>query len=337
MAIKRLFNQDVRPRDLAEENSLRPKDFDEYVGQERLKANLRLAIEACRKRGEPLDHILLHGPAGLGKTTMAGVLSAEMQVPMRGSSGPAIGKAADLVGLMTNLKAGDILFIDEIHRLSRPVEEVLYSIMEDFKLDIMLGKGAAAKSLRLDLPPFTLIAATTRTGALSAPLRDRFGHICRLEFYTIEEIARIIERSARLLKVEIAPEAAHLLAGRSRLTPRIANRLLRRLRDYSEIKAGGKITVETAEAALAMLGVDELGLDSVDRLLLKTILDNHQGGPVGLSTLAAMLGDEPQTIEDHFEPFLLQTGLLERTPRGRCVTPKARQHLKSLDIGAPAD
>ena len=334
MAIKRLFNQDVQPRDLAEENSLRPKNFDEYVGQERLKANLLLAIEACSKRGEPLDHILLHGPAGLGKTTMAGVLAAEMRVPMRSSSGPAVGNAADLVSLMTNLKAGDILFIDEIHRLGRPVEEVLYSIMEDFKLDIMLGKGAAAKSLCLDLPPFTLIAATTRTGVLSAPLRDRFGHICRLEFYTIEEIARIIKRSARLLKTEITAEAAHLLAGRSRLTPRIANRLLRRLRDYSEIKAGGRITVEAAEAALAMLGVDELGLDSADRLLLRTILENHQGGPVGLSTLAAMLGDEPQTIEDHFEPFLLQTGLLERTPRGRCLTPKARQHLNSSGIDA---
>ena len=330
MAIKRLLNQDIQPKDLAEEISLRPRSFDEYVGQERLKTNLQLAIKACQKRAEPLDHILLYGPAGLGKTTMAGVIATQMGVPMRSSSGPTIGKAADLVALMTNLQAGDILFIDEIHRLSRPVEEVLYGIMEDFKLGIILGKGVAAKSLQLDLPAFTLIAATTRTGALSAPLRDRFDHMHRLEFYTVAEIARVIERSARILKTQIAPQAAQILAERSRLTPRIANRLLRRVRDYSQIKASGTITAAVATAALSMLAIDNLGLDSADRLLLQTILDNHQGGPVGLSTLAAMLGDEPQTIEDHFEPFLLQVGLLERTSRGRCITAKARQHLRLL-------
>ena len=330
MAIKRLLNQDAQPKELAEEISLRPRSFKEYVGQERLKKNLQLAIEACRERQEPLDHILLYGPPGLGKTTMAGVVAAQMGVPMRSSSGPAIGKAAELVGLMTGLKKGDILFIDEIHRLGRPVEEVLYGIMEDFKLDIILGKGAAAKSLRLDLAPFTLIAATTQSGALSAPLRDRFDHIHRLEFYAVEEIARIITRSAGILKVQITPEAARLLAERSRLTPRIANRLLRRVRDYSQIKASGAITLGAASGALEMLAIDNLGLDSADRLLLSTISEHHAGGPVGLSTLAAMLGDEPQTVEEHFEPFLLQAGLLERSPRGRCLTAKAKRHLRSL-------
>ncbi|MYB40542.1 Holliday junction branch migration DNA helicase RuvB [Candidatus Saccharibacteria bacterium] len=331
MAIKRLLDKSAQPADLEEEISLRPRNFDEYVGQKRLKTNLQLAIAAAKKRREPLDHILLYGPAGLGKTTMATVIAAEMGVPMRTTSGPAIVRAADLASLITNLKAGDILFIDEIHRLNRAVEEILYSVMEDFKLDISLGKGAGAKSLRLDLPPFTLIAATTRTGSLSAPLRDRFGHIHRLEFYTVEEIAKIIRRSADILKTKITPEAAQTLAGRSRLTPRIANRLLRRVRDYSDIKADGLITETEAEAALEMLAIDNLGLDAADRLLLSLIIDNHGGGPVGLSTLAAMLGDESQTIEDYFEPFLLQIGLLERTPRGRCTTPKAKSHLTSLD------
>lgn len=332
MAIKRLLDKSIQPADLAEEMSLRPKNFDEYVGQERLKDNLKLAIAATRKRGETLDHILLYGPAGLGKTTMATVIATEMQVPMRVTSGPAIGRAADLASLITSLKQGDILFIDEIHSLNRPVEEVLYSVMEDFKLDIVLGKGAGAKNLRLDLPPFTLIAATTRTGSLSAPLRDRFGHIHRLEFYTIEEIARIITRSAKILKTKITPKASEMLAGRSRLTPRIANRLLRRVRDYSDIESDGLVSEKETEAALKMLGIDNLGLDSADRLLLSSIIDNHRGGPVGLSTLAAMLGDEQQTIEDYFEPFLLQIGLLERTPRGRCTTLKAKRHLESLDF-----
>lgn len=330
MAIKRLLDKGVQPVDLEEEISLRPRNFNEYVGQKRLKNNLQLAIAASKKRQEALDHILLYGPAGLGKTTMAAVIATEMGMSMRTTSGPAIARAADLASLITNLKEGDILFIDEIHRLNRAVEEVLYSVMEDFKLDITLGKGAGAKSLRLDLPSFTLIAATTRTGSLSAPLRDRFGHIHRLEFYTEEEIAKIISRSAEILKTKITPEAARTLAGRSRLTPRIANRLLRRVRDYSDIKADGLITEAEAEAALAMLAIDNLGLDAADRLLLRLIIDNHQGGPVGLSTLAAMLGDEPQTVEDYFEPFLLQVGLLERTPRGRCTTPKAKEHLKNL-------
>ncbi len=332
MAIKRLLDKSIQPADLAEEMSLRPKNFDEYVGQERLKDNLKLAIAATKKRGETLDHILLYGPAGLGKTTMATVIAAEMQVPMRVTSGPAIGRAADLASLITSLKQGDILFIDEIHSLNRPVEEVLYSVMEDFKLDIVLGKGAGAKNLRLDLPSFTLIAATTRTGSLSAPLRDRFGHIHRLEFYTIEEIARIITRSAKILKTKITPKASEMLAGRSRLTPRIANRLLRRVRDYSDIESDGLVSEKETEAALKMLAIDNLGLDSADRLLLSSIIDNHRGGPVGLSTLAAMLGDEQQTIEDYFEPFLLQIGLLERTPRGRCTTLKAKRHLESLDF-----
>ena len=330
MAIKRLLDKSVQPADAEEEISLRPRNFEEYVGQKRLKNNLQLAIAAAKKRREPLDHILLYGPAGLGKTTMAAVIAAEMGVPMRTTSGPAIARAADLASLITNLKAGDILFIDEIHRLNRAVEEVLYSVMEDFKLDISLGKGAGAKSLRLDLPPFTLVAATTRTGSLSAPLRDRFGHIHRLEFYTVEEIAKIIRRSAGILKTKITPAAARVLAARSRLTPRIANRLLRRVRDYSDIKADGLIAETETEAALGMLAIDDLGLDAADRLLLSLIIDNHQGGPVGLSTLAAMLGDEAQTIEDYFEPFLLQIGLLERTPRGRCTTPKAKRHLESV-------
>ncbi len=332
MAIKRLLDKSVQPADLAEEMSLRPKSFIEYVGQDRLKNNLKLAIAATKKRKETLDHILLYGPAGLGKTTMAAVIAEEMKVPMRTTSGPAITRAADLASLITSLKQGDILFIDEIHSLNRSVEEILYSVMEDFKLDIVLGKGAGAKSLRLDLPSFTLIAATTRTGSLSAPLRDRFGHIHRLEFYTVEEIARIIMRSAKILKTQITPKASEMLASRSRLTPRIANRLLRRVRDYSDIEADGLVSEKETEAALKMLAIDNLGLDSADRLLLSSIIDNHQGGPVGLSTLAAVLGDEQQTVEDYFEPFLLQIGLLERTPRGRCTTLKAKKHLESLDF-----
>ena len=296
MAIKRLLDQGTQSEDLAEEISLRPRNFEEYIGQDRIKSNLKLAIEATQQRKEALDHILFYGPAGLGKTTLANVAAAEMKMPMRTSSGPAITKAADLASLITSLKEGDILFIDEIHRLNRAVEEVLYSAMEDFKLDIILGKGAGAKSLRLDLPRFTLIAATTRTGSLSAPLRDRFGHIHRLEFYTKPQITEILLRSAKILKTRIDKTAAEILASRARLTPRIANRLLRRVRDYSQVKASGLITEKEAHGALKLLAIDSLGLDANDRLLLQSIIDHYAGGPVGLSTLAALWVMKPRRL-----------------------------------------
>lgn len=309
------------------ENVLRPRDFANYIGQDRLKQNLQLAIAAAKKRGEPLDHVLLYGPPGLGKTTMAGVIAHEMGAQMRITSGPAIERAGDLASLLTNLQDGDVLFIDEIHRLHRVVEEVLYSAMEDFKLDIMLGKGPSARSLRLDLPKFTLIGATTRTGALAAPLRDRFGHIHRLEFYTPEQISQIIERAARILGVQIDSAAAAELAKRSRLTPRIANRLLKRVRDYADVNGDGMIDQETAAGGLQLLEVDELGLDPADRMLLAALIDNYDGGPVGVETLAALTAEERGTIEDFIEPYLMQIGMLERTPRGRKVTGKAYRHL----------
>ena len=309
------------------ENTLRPKDFTNYIGQERLKQNLKLAIAAATKRNEPLDHILLHGPPGLGKTTMASVIAHEMGAQIRVTAGPAIERAGDLASLLTNLQDGDILFIDEIHRLNRTVEEVLYSAMEDFKLDIMLGKGPSARSLRLDLPRFTIIGATTRTGSLVAPLRDRFGMIHRLDFYTPAEIERIIKRAARILDVKIDGPAAAELAKRSRLTPRIANRLLKRVRDYADVNGDGIISAELNHRALALLDIDELGLDTADRRLLAAIIDNYQGGPVGLETLAALTAEERGTIEDFYEPYLMQIGLIERTPRGRKVTPKGYQHL----------
>lgn len=328
--IERIVNTTVDDTTIEEqqlENNLRPRDFASYIGQDRLKTNLRLSIDAAKKRGEPIDHVLLYGPPGLGKTTMATVIANEMGSQIRITSGPAVERAGDLASLLTNLQDGDILFIDEIHRLNRTVEEVLYSAMEDFKLDIMLGKGPSARSLRLDLPKFTVIGATTRTGNLAAPLRDRFGMIHRLEFYTPSEIAKIIQRSADILGVKINTVAADELAKRARLTPRIANRLLKRVRDFADVNGDGIIDTSIATAALHLLEVDELGLDPADRLLLNKIIDSFNGGPVGVETLAAITGDERSTIEDFYEPYLMQIGLLERTPRGRRVTGNAYKHL----------
>lgn len=330
MAVERIITATVDDDDLQSvdlEITLRPKDFASYVGQERLKKNLKLAIDAAKKRSEPLDHILLYGPPGLGKTTMASVIAHEMGAQIRVTSGPAIERAGDLASLLTNLQDGDILFIDEIHRLNRSVEEVLYSAMEDFKIDIMLGKGPSARSLRLDVPRFTLIGATTRTGALAAPLRDRFGMIHRLEFYTPEEIAQIITRAANILDSQIHPESAQLLSTRARLTPRVANRLLKRVRDYADVNGDGIIDTEITTSALQLLEIDELGLDPADRHLIGKMIDNYGQNPVGLNTLSALTGDESATIEDFYEPYLIQIGLLERTPRGRKATHKAYKHM----------
>jgi len=310
------------------EVTLRPRDFANYIGQDRLKQHLQVSIQAAKKREEPIDHVLLYGPPGLGKTTMATVIANEMGAQIRVTSGPAIERAGDLASLLTNLGDGDILFIDEIHRLNRSVEEVLYSAMEDFKLDIMLGKGPSARSLRLDLPKFTLIGATTRTGALAAPLRDRFGIIHRLEFYTPQEAQKIITNAADILGAKIEAKAALTLAERSRLTPRIAIRLLKRVRDFADVNGDGIIDSVISHKALQLLEIDELGLDPVDRMLLNAIIENYDGGPVGVETLAALTSEERSTIEDFIEPYLMQMGLLERTPRGRRVTPKAYKHLK---------
>lgn len=336
MAIERIVDTGQHSDDADEqviEVTLRPQTFDEYIGQERLKKNLQLAIAAAKKRDEPIDHVLLYGPPGLGKTTMASVIANEMGANLRVTAGPAIERAGDLASILTNLQDGDVLFIDEIHRLSRAVEEVLYSAMEDYKLDIVIGKGPAARSVRLDLPKFTVIGATTRTGSLAAPLRDRFGHIHRLEFYTPEEIKAIIVRAANLLESDIHEIAAQDLSTRARLTPRIANRLLKRVRDYADVNGDGIIDELVTRKALALIEVDELGLDPADRNLLRSIVSNYGDNPVGLTTIAALTGDEATTIEDFYEPYLLQLGFIERTPRGRRVTPKARRHL-GMDASA---
>ena len=336
MAIERVIDNVSHQDDTEEqviEVSLRPTSFQEYVGQERLKRNLKIAIDAVKKRadGTSLDHVLLYGPPGLGKTTMANVIAHELGANLRVTSGPAIERAGDLASILTNLQDGDVLFIDEIHRLRRAVEEILYSAMEDYKLDIVIGKGPAARSVRLDLPHFTVIGATTRTGSLAGPLRDRFGITHRLEYYKVPEIEQIVSRTAAILNTEIKPEATALLATRSRLTPRIANRLTKRVRDFADVNGDGIIDPETATRALALLEIDDLGLDPADRNMLELMLENYEDRPVGLTTIAALTGDETTTIADYYEPYLIQLGFIEKTPRGRRVTEKAKRHLNALE------
>ncbi|MBO2943427.1 Holliday junction branch migration DNA helicase RuvB [Paenibacillus sp. F411] len=323
----RIITANLMMEDQAVELSLRPRYLAEYIGQNQVKENLKIYIEAAKMRKEALDHVLLYGPPGLGKTTLSNIIANELGVSLRTTSGPAIERPGDLAALLTNLQEGDVLFIDEIHRLHRTVEEVLYPAMEDFALDIMIGKGPSARSVRLDLPPFTLIGATTRAGLLSAPLRDRFGVVSRLEFYTVDELSYIVSRAADILNVEIVGEASNEIALRSRGTPRIANRLLKRVRDYAQVRGDGMITPDMAQEALKMLQVDPMGLDMIDHKMLHAMIHSFRGGPVGLDTIAATIGEESQTIEDVYEPYLLQIGFLQRTPRGRMVTPAGYGHL----------
>ena len=335
---RRIITTDVIPEEQKMESSLRPQMLEDYIGQEKIKSNLKVYIDAAKSRGEPLDHVLFYGPPGLGKTTLSGIIANEMGVNMKVTSGPAIEKPGEMAAILNNLQEGDVLFVDEIHRLNRSVEEILYPAMEDYALDIIVGKGPSANSIRLDLPRFTLIGATTRAGQLSAPLRDRFGVTLRLELYTPEELSQIITRSAAILNVDIVPEGAYEIARRSRGTPRIANRMLRRVRDFAQVKADGVITKDVADQALCALEIDHLGLDPIDRRMLGAVIENYGGGPVGLETLAATIGEEAVTLEDVYEPYLMQLGFLTRTPRGRCVTAKAYQHLhKPIPGGMTAD
>ncbi|MBC5637598.1 Holliday junction branch migration DNA helicase RuvB [Ornithinibacillus sp. BX22] len=323
---ERMVTGELHEEESYVELSLRPTTLNQYIGQDKVKENLTIFIQAAKMRNEPLDHVLLYGPPGLGKTTLAAIIANEMGVNFRSTSGPAIDRAGDLAAILTSLEVGDVLFIDEVHRLPRAVEEVLYSAMEDFFIDIVIGTGPSARSVRIDLPPFTLVGATTRAGLLSAPLRDRFGVLSRLEYYETKDLRAIVERTAEIFDTKIVKEAAIEIARRSRGTPRIANRLLRRIRDISQVKGEAEISVETTDVALGMLQVDDQGLDHIDHKLLKGIIEGFQGGPVGLDTIAATIGEESQTIEDVYEPYLLQIGFIQRTPRGRVVTPKAYQH-----------
>lgn len=326
MMDERMVTGELQEEEFSVELSLRPTTLSQYIGQDKVKENLNIFIQAAKMRNEPLDHVLLYGPPGLGKTTLAAIIANEMGVQFRSTSGPAIDRAGDLAAILTSLEAGDVLFIDEVHRLPRAVEEVLYSAMEDFFIDIVIGTGPSARSVRIDLPPFTLVGATTRAGLLSAPLRDRFGVLSRLEYYETKDLCKIVERTAEIFETSITKEAAVEVARRSRGTPRIANRLLRRIRDISQVKGENKISFETTEVALKMLQVDDAGLNHIDHKLLKGIIEGFQGGPVGLDTIAATIGEEAQTIEDVYEPYLLQIGFIQRTPRGRVVTHKAYQH-----------
>lgn len=323
----RIISANLMMEEDTAELSLRPRYLAEYIGQSQAKENLKIYIEAAKMRKEALDHVLLYGPPGLGKTTLSNIIANELGVSIRTTSGPAIERPGDLAAILTNLQEGDVLFIDEIHRLHRTVEEVLYPAMEDFALDIIIGKGPSARSVRLDLPAFTLIGATTRAGLLSAPLRDRFGVVSRLEYYTVDELSYIVSRASEILQVGIVGEAATEIGKRSRGTPRIANRLLKRVRDYAQVKGDGIITFDIAQTALKLIRVDDLGLDEIDHKMLRAIISNFRGGPVGLDTIAATIGEESQTIEDVYEPYLLQIGFLQRTPRGRMVTPQAYRHL----------